>query len=313
MPMKHESVLLDEAIKGLAVQSNKVYVDCTLGGGGHSEAILQSLSSGHLYAFDQDDFALDYAKNRLSSYSNITFIKSNFRHIKDQLNQLGVSKVDGILYDLGVSSFQFDIPERGFSYQHDSYLDMRMNQEQSQTAYDLVNHASRDELLRILYRYGEEDQAKWIVNKIIKEREVAPIQTTFQLVDIIKQALPNHILRQKGHPAKQTFQALRIAVNDELQAFEESLHQAVELLNPQGRLVVISFHSLEDRIAKTILKEHSTINIPKGLPILTTAKPPLTLLHNKVILPTEEELQRNHRAHSAKMRIAEKNGPSPLF
>jgi len=313
MRMKHESVLLNEAIQGLAIQPSKIYVDCTLGGGGHSEAILSHLSTGHLYAFDQDDFALKYAKERLEGYSNVTFIKSNFRHLQEELHQRGITQVDGILYDLGVSSFQFDIPERGFSYQHDSYLDMRMNQEQSKTAFDLVNYASKEELLQILYRYGEENQAKWIVNKIIKEREIAPIQTTFQLVDVIRKALPNQVLRQKGHPAKQTFQALRIAVNDELQAFEDSLKQSIELLRPQGRLVIISFHSLEDRIAKTILKEHSTIYIPKGLPILTTEKPPLTLLHNKVILPTEEELERNHRAHSAKMRIAEKNGPSPLF
>lgn len=305
--MKHESVLLQEAIEGLSIQDGKTYVDCTLGGGGHSEAILRVLKGGHLIAFDQDDFALEYAANRLKDFSNITYIKSNFRHLKEELQDRNIMGVDGILYDLGVSSFQFDIPDRGFSYQHDSYLDMRMNQDQAKTAYHLVNYSSREELLEILYRYGEEDQAKWIVNKIITERQKQPIETTFQLVDVIKQALPERILRQKGHPAKQTFQALRIAVNDELKAFEESLKQAIELLNPGGRLVVISFHSLEDRICKTVFREASTIQIPKKLAIIPTTLPPLKILNNKVISPSEEEVSRNNRAHSAKMRIAEKN------
>jgi 16S rRNA (cytosine1402-N4)-methyltransferase len=305
--MKHESVLLQEAIKGLAIKEQGVYVDATLGGGGHSEKILNFIPKGHLYAFDQDDFALSYAKERLHNYSNITYIKDNFRHMEEQLSSFGIHKVDGILFDLGVSSFQFDIPDRGFSYNFDSPLDMRMNQNQSLTAYELVNEAPHPELLRILFRYGEETNAKMIVNGILRARTIAPIKTTFDLVNVIKSSLPQKILKQKGHPAKQTFQALRIAVNDELKAFEEALIQAIKLIKSGGRIVVITFHSLEDRICKTIFKEHATINIPKGLPIIITEKPLLRLINSHVILPSEEELEMNNRAHSAKMRIVEKN------
>jgi 16S rRNA (cytosine1402-N4)-methyltransferase len=305
--MKHDSVLLFEAIEGLNIKPDGIYVDCTLGGGGHAEAILKQLTTGHLFAFDQDEFAHGFASSRLKEYSNITYIKANFRQLAQELANRSISKVDGILYDLGVSSFQFDIPERGFSYQHDSPLDMRMNQHASLTAFDIVNHSSKETLLDILYRYGEEDQAKWIVNAIIKQRAIQPIHTTFELVEVIKSALPMKILRQKGHPAKQTFQALRIAVNDELKAFEDSLHQAITCLKQGGRVVVITFHSLEDRICKTVFRDQSTIFIPKGLAYIPTEVPPLKLVHSKVIYPSSEELLLNNRAHSAKMRIAEKN------
>ncbi|MDP2425600.1 MAG: 16S rRNA (cytosine(1402)-N(4))-methyltransferase RsmH [Candidatus Izemoplasmatales bacterium] len=305
--MKHDSVLLIEAIEGLNIKPDGIYVDCTLGGGGHAEAILKQLTTGHLFAFDQDEFAHSFASNRLKEYSNITYIKANFRQLAQELANRSITQVDGILYDLGVSSFQFDIPQRGFSYQHDSPLDMRMNQQASLTAFEIVNHSSKEALLEILYRYGEEDQAKWIVNAIIKQRAIQPIHTTFELVEVIKSALPIKILRQKGHPAKQTFQALRIAVNDELKAFEDSLLQAITCLKQGGRVVVITFHSLEDRICKTVFRDQSTIFIPKGLAYIPTEVPPLKLVHSKVIYPSSEELLLNNRAHSAKMRIAEKN------
>jgi 16S rRNA (cytosine1402-N4)-methyltransferase len=304
---KHESVLLEEAIEGLAVRPDGIYVDCTLGGGGHSEAILKRLTTGRLIAFDQDEFALNIAKERLQSYPNATFVAANFRELKARLRDLGIAGVDGILYDLGVSSFQFDIPTRGFSYNHDSPLDMRMNQSSALTARDIVNTWSKDAISEILYRYGEEQYTRMIVAGIMKHRVIAPIETTLDLVRVIKSSLPDKILRLKGHPAKQTFQALRIAVNDELKAFEESLDQAVHLLNPDGRIVVITFHSLEDRIAKTVFRDYSTIEIPKGLPIISTEIPLLKRVNSHVILPSEAELQVNNRAHSAKMRIAEKN------
>jgi len=303
---KHETVLLQEAVAGLNVREGGIYVDCTLGGGGHSEQILTRLGAGRLIAFDQDDFALDYAKERLNNDPRATFLKANFRDLDEELKTLGVTQVDGVLYDLGVSSFQFDIPERGFSYQHDSPLDMRMNPTSPLTAAIVVNTYSASDLLTILYRYGEEQNARQIVNAILKERSVKPIETTMDLVRVIKSALPERILRQKGHPAKQTFQALRIAVNDELKAFEESLDQAVRLVRPGGRLVVITFHSLEDRIAKTVFKSFSTIEIPKGLAIIPTETPLLKLVNTHVILPSEAELSANNRAHSAKLRIAEK-------
>lgn len=303
---KHESVLLQEAVEGLRVREGGVYVDCTLGGGGHSEQILARLGAGRLIAFDQDDFALEFAKERLNNDPRVAFVKANFRDLEEELKVLGVTQVDGILYDLGVSSFQFDIPERGFSYQHDSPLDMRMNPTASLTAAHVVNTYSASDLLTILYRYGEEQNARQIVGAIMKERAVKPIETTMDLVRVIKSALPERILRQKGHPAKQTFQALRIAVNDELKAFEESLDQAVRLVRPGGRLVVITFHSLEDRIAKTVFKSFSTIEIPKGLAIIPTETPLLKLVNAHVILPSEAELSANNRAHSAKLRIAEK-------
>ncbi len=305
---EHISVLLNEAIDYLAIKEDGIYVDCTLGGGGHSSVILSKLTTGHLYAFDQDDYAISKANERLEKISeNFTIIKSNFENMKDELEKRGVQKVDGILYDLGVSSFQFDIPDRGFSYNYDADLDMRMDQSKELTAKRIVNTYSFEDMTKLLFRYAEETYAKPIVNHIIKRRAIKPINTTFELVDVIKEALPQKVLSKKGHPAKKTFQALRIAVNDELGVFERSLEQAFTLLNKDGRIVVISFHSLEDRIAKTMFKEVSTIDIPKNVPMLNLPEAEFSLLHRKVITPNEEELALNNRAHSAKLRAIKKN------
>lgn len=304
---QHISVLLNESLDYLNIKKDGIYVDCTLGGGGHSFAILDRLDKGHLYAFDQDDYAIGRATEKLGTLNkNYTIIKSNFVNLKEELNALGVTKVDGILYDLGVSSFQFDIPERGFSYNYDAPLDMRMNQDQELTAEIIVNDFSFNDIVRILYRYSEEKFAKQIVRKIEQKRQEKRIKTTFELVSIIKSALPQKVLSKKGHPAKKTFQALRIAVNDELRVFEDSLEQTFDLLKPDGRVVVITFHSLEDRIAKTVMRDKVTINIPKNVPVMPDVKPEFELLHRKVILPTEDELQNNNRSHSAKLRAIKK-------
>ncbi|MDP3130550.1 MAG: 16S rRNA (cytosine(1402)-N(4))-methyltransferase RsmH, partial [Bacillota bacterium] len=245
----HTSVLLQEAIDALAIRPDGVYVDATLGGGGHALAILKRLTTGTLYAFDQDAYAIAKAKERLSAYPNIEYVAANFADLETELKQRGIDAVDGVLYDLGVSSFQFDMPERGFSYQHDSPLDMRMNKDASFSAYDLVNTWTPERIAEVLFRYGEEPFARPIAKAIAKARALKPIKTTFELVDLIKGVLPAKILAKKGHPAKQTFQAIRIAVNDELDVFASSLSQAAGMLKKGGRIVVITFHSLEDRIA----------------------------------------------------------------
>lgn len=303
----HKSVLLNEAIENLNIKPDGIYVDCTLGGGGHSKEILKRLTTGHLYCFDQDDYAFTRAKEVLDEISfNYTFIKANFKDIKNELNKLGVDKIDGVLYDLGVSSFQFDIPERGFSYNYDAPLDMRMNQNQELTAAKIVNTYSFNDIANILFRYGEESFSKQIARQIEKDRAIKPIETTFELVDTIKRALPQKILNKKGHPAKQTFQALRIAVNDELRVFEVSINDALDMLNPNGYAVVITFHSLEDRICKTVFKERSTLDIPEGLPVIIKEEAPFELITRHPITSTEEELEYNNRAHSAKMRVLRK-------
>ena len=303
----HKTVLLHEAVEELNIKPNGIYVDATTGGGGHSSLILSKLTTGHLYCFDQDDYAISRSKERLDKISsNYTFIKANFVDLKKELNDLGVNHIDGIIYDLGVSSFQFDIPERVFSYNYDAVLDMRMNQNSSLTAEKIVNTYSYEELTRIFYRYGEDPFSKQIARSIERERKIKPIHTTFELVDVIKKALPQKVLRQKGHPAKQTFQALRIAVNDELRVFEVSIKDALDMLNSDGYAVVITFHSLEDRICKTVFKEASTLDIPEGLPVQITTEAPFELITRKPILPSEEELVENNRAHSAKMRVIRK-------
>ncbi len=303
----HKSVLLNEAIENLNIKPDGIYVDCTLGGGGHSKEILKRLTTGHLYCFDQDDYAFKRAKEVLDEISNnYTFIKANFKDIKAKLNELGVYHIDGVLYDLGVSSFQFDIPERGFSYNYDAKLDMRMNQDQELTAAKIVNTYSFNDISNILYRYGEESFSKQIARQIEKQRQIKPIETTFELVDVIKSALPQKVLNKKGHPAKQTFQALRIAVNDELRVFEVSINDALDMLNPNGYAVVITFHSLEDRICKTVFKERSTLDIPEGLPVIIKDEAPFELITRHPITSNEEELENNNRAHSAKMRVLRK-------
>lgn len=303
----HKSVLLDEAIEQLNIKPDGIYVDATTGGGGHSKKILERLTTGHLYCFDQDDYAFLRSKPVLDSVSNnYTFVKANFKDLKAKLNELGVYHIDGIIYDLGVSSFQLDIPERGFSYNYDAPLDMRMNQDAPLTARKIVNEYSFDEIMKIIYRYGEDSNAKLIARGIERERKIKPIETTFELVDVIKKSLPAKVLNKKGHPAKQTFQALRIAVNDELRVFEVSILDALDMLNSNGRAVVITFHSLEDRICKTIFKEKTTQeNIP-GLPVMLDDKLEFELVTKHPIIPTAAELEYNNRAHSAKMRVIRK-------
>jgi 16S rRNA (cytosine1402-N4)-methyltransferase len=310
---QHETVLLEETVDGLNIKPDGVYVDCTLGGAGHSQKVLSQLGeNGHLYAFDQDDFAISEAKETLKEgieNGQVTLIKDNFRNLKEALKQVNIEKVDGVLYDLGVSSPQLDDGERGFSYNADATLDMRMNQSQKLTAYDIVNEWDYNDIVRILFQYGEEKFSKQIARKIEAHREMKPIETTFELVDIIKEAIPAPARRTGGHPAKRTFQAIRIAVNDELNAVSESLKQAIELINVEGRISVITFHSLEDRIVKHLFKEYSTVEEPpKNMPILPSQleKAPLKLINNKVILPSEEEVERNKRSRSAKLRIVEK-------
>lgn len=307
---KHTTVLLEEAVTGLDIKPDGIYVDCTLGGAGHSELILSKLGeSGKLYAFDQDDTAIQNAQEKLSRFGDrLTIIKSNFLHLKRELEQLGVYKVDGVLYDLGVSSPQLDNPERGFSYHHDAPLDMRMDQDADISAYDVVNKWTYEQLVKIFFRYGEEKFSKQIARKIEAARAVQPINTTGELVELIKEAIPAPARRTGGHPAKRVFQAIRIAVNDELQVFEDSLEQAIDLLGQGGRISVITFHSLEDRICKVTLKKASEIPpLPPGLPIIPEEfKPTVKLITRKPILPSEEELEVNNRARSAKLRIAEK-------
>lgn len=306
--LTHYSVLLNESIDALQIKNDGIYVDCTLGGGGHSSKILEKLTTGKLYAFDQDEMAIEVARKRLASISNnFTIINKNFETISDSLKELNVSAVDGIIYDLGVSSFQFDLPDRGFSYRFDARLDMRMDLRQELDAYQIVNNYSENELSTIFYKYGEDKNARLIARKIVQTRKIKPIETTFELVDVIKSALPAKILRQNSHPAKQIFQALRIEVNGELKVLENSLNQALDLLKIGGRIVVITFHSLEDRIVKNIFKEHSTLNLPKGLPFIPdNYEIKYQLVNRHVILPTDEELQENNRSHSAKMRIIER-------
>lgn len=304
---EHITVLKEEAVEALNIKDDGIYVDATLGGGGHSSLILSKLKKGHLYSFDQDDYAISRAKEKLDTVgNNYTIIKSNFVNLKERLNELGVYHIDGILYDLGVSSFQFDMEERGFSYRLDGPLDMRMNQNQELSAKTIVNEWPVSKLIEIFYRYGEEKFAKQIAFQIDKVRREKEISTTFELVDIIKSALPQKVLKQKGHPAKQVFQALRVAVNDELTVFEKSLLDALDMLNSDGRAVVITFQSLEDRICKSIFKEKSTLDIPEGLPVIIKEEAPFELISRKPILPSEEELNNNNRSHSAKMRILRK-------
>lgn len=304
---EHITVLKEEAVDALNIKDDGIYVDATLGGGGHSSLILSKLKKGHLYSFDQDDYAISRAKEKLDTVgNNYTIIKSNFVNLKERLNELGVYHIDGILYDLGVSSFQFDMEERGFSYRLDGPLDMRMNQNQELSAKTIVNEWPVSKLIEIFYRYGEEKFAKQIAFQIDKVRHEKEISTTFELVDIIKSALPQKVLKQKGHPAKQVFQALRVAVNDELTVFEKSLLDALDMLNSDGRAVVITFQSLEDRICKSIFKEKSTLDIPEGLPVIIKEEAPFELISRKPILPSGEELNNNNRSHSAKMRILRK-------
>lgn len=305
----HVTVLLNEAVEGLNVKSDGIYVDCTLGGAGHSSLILKQLTTGHLYCFDQDENAIQAARQRLEAIGDqFTIIQSNFKNIKAELNQRGVEHVDGILFDLGVSSPQFDNAERGFSYNYDARLDMRMDQSSSLDAHEIVNHYSYEQLVEILYKYADEKFAKQIARRIEKEREIQPIDTTFQLVEIVKSAIPAYARRKGGHPAKRTFQALRIAVNDELNVFDIALKDALDLLNLNGRIAVITFHSLEDKICKYTFNDVTKLkDVPPGLPVIPDyLQPRFKLINKKAMVASKEELEVNHRAHSAKLRIIER-------
>ena len=307
----HVTVLLNEAIDNLNVKPDGTYVDATLGGGGHSQLLASRLTTGKLWSFDQDITAINYNKEHLATElaeGKVAFIQNNFRNLRDALAEVGVTEIDGIVYDLGVSSPQFDDGQRGFSYNYDAPLDMRMNQSQELTARTVVNEWDFHDLLRILSRYGEEKFAKQIARAIERQREIQPIETTFELVEVIKSAIPAAARRTGGHPAKRSFQAIRIAVNDELGVVEESLAQALDMLMVGGRISVITFHSLEDRLVKTMFKEKTAVpELPAGLPIIPDEmQPDYKLVTRKPILPSEEEMANNHRAHSAKLRVIER-------
>jgi len=305
---KHKSVLLLETISSLNLKENDIIVDATLGYGGHSSYILDRIKKGYLFAFDQDSEAIRHSTNRLSKIgTNFTIIKSNFSNMKEKLNELGVDKVDGILFDLGVSSPQLDDKERGFSYHQDAKLDMRMDQSQSFSAYDVVNSYSKEELSKIFKKYGEDKFANNIAKKIVEYRENKPIETTLELVEIIKSAVPMKFRLDK-HPARQIFQAIRIEVNHELDVIEPALEQALSLLKVGGRVAVITFHSLEDRLVKNYFKEKCMVDSKlKGMPnIPIDYLPDFELVTHKPILPSNLEIEENPRARSAKLRVIQR-------
>ncbi len=305
----HESVLLHEAVEALAIRPDGVYVDGTLGRAGHSLEIARRLTTGRLIGIDRDAAALEAAPKRLSGYMDrVTLVRGNFAQMDELLRQAGAETVDGFLFDLGVSSPQLDDARRGFSYMKDAPLDMRMDAGQDLTAHQVVNTWPKEALRDILYRYGEERYAPAIAEKIVRARAEKPVETTLELVDIIRSAMPPAALREKQHPAKRSFQAIRCAVNGELEAVEQIIGQAVEHLSPGGRLAVISFHSLEDRIVKTGFQTWCRgCTCPPDFPVCVCGKKPtLKLVSRKPILPSPEEIERNPRARSAKLRVAEK-------
>ncbi|MGM9659109.1 MAG: 16S rRNA (cytosine(1402)-N(4))-methyltransferase RsmH [Faecousia sp.] len=305
----HVSVLLEECIEGLNIKPDGIYVDGTLGGAGHSSHIVAKLTTGRLVGIDRDPVALAAAQQRLAAYMDrVSLVHANFSEIDNALDELGIDKVDGVLLDLGVSSPQLDDGARGFSYMVDAPLDMRMNSADTQDAHDIVNHWSYEELKRILYEYGEERYAPQIAAAICRRREDSPIETTLELVDIIRSAMPPAALREKQHPAKRSFQAIRIAVNDELGSVERVMERAIPRLNPGGRMAVITFHSLEDRIVKNAMANAAKgCTCPPNFPVCVCGKKPqVKLITRKPIVSGAEELERNPRARSAKLRICEK-------
>lgn len=312
MSFEHVPVMLQETIDGLDLNPNGVYVDCTLGGGNHASYLLDRLSAyGRLYAFDQDIQAIDHARDRFAQEikeGRLVLIHSNFRNLRDELATYQVHLLDGIYYDLGVSSPQLDQADRGFSYQQDAPLDMRMDQGQALTAWQVVNQWEYSKLVRILSRYGEEKFAKRIARHIEQSRQRHTIERTSQLAEIIKEAIPAATRRTGGHPAKRSFQAIRIAVNDELGALEESLDQGLKMLKVQGRMAVISFHSLEDRLVKQVFMEKTRpVELPRNLPVLANDETvEYQLITRKPIVPSEQEVATNNRARSAKLRIIER-------
>ena len=301
----HISVLLKESIDSLNIKEDGIYVDCTLGYAGHSSEILRRIKRGHLFAFDQDQTAINSSNEKLSQIgSNYTIIKSNFVNLKEKLQELNVTEVDGILFDLGVSSPQLDEQVRGFSYHQDAKLDMRMDQDNPFSAWDVVNTYSEKELAKIIFEYGEEKYANSISKNIVKKRQEKTIDTTFELVDIIKNSMPEKAKRDK-HPARKTFQAIRIEVNHELEILESSMKDALSMLKVGGILSVITFHSLEDRIVKNVFKEVTQIDdMVKGLPnIPENYLPDFELVNHKAIIPSNEELENNNRSRSSKLRV----------
>lgn len=308
MKEKHISVLLEESISSLNLKENSIIVDCTLGYGGHSSNILARIKKGFLFAFDQDSEAIRHSTDRLNAVgTNFTIIKSNFVHLKEKLKEQGVDKVDGVLFDLGVSSPQLDEKERGFSYHEDARLDMRMDKDNPLSAYEVVNNYSKEQLANIFYKYGEDKFSNNIAKKIVEYRQNKKIETTLELVEIIKTAVPMKFRIDK-HPARQIFQAIRIEVNNELGVIEPAINQALDLLNIGGRVAVITFHSLEDRLVKNIFKEKCAIDPKlKGMPnIPAEYLPDFELVVNKAINPSEEEIKNNPRARSAKLRVIER-------
>lgn len=310
MAFEHKSVLLEETIDNLKIKPDGIYVDGTLGGGGHSYEIVRHLTTGRLIGIDQDEAAIKAAGERLSDHGDkVTIVKSNYSAMKQVLNNLGITKVDGILLDLGVSSYQLDTPERGFSYKEDAPLDMRMDTGNQRTAKDIVNGYSEMELYRIIRDYGEDNFAKNIAKHIVRLREDKPIETTFELVEAIKAAIPMKLRVNTGHPAKRTFQAIRIELNRELEVLKDTLQDMIELLNPGGRLCIITFHSLEDRIVKASFKHNENpCTCPPNFPVCVCGKVPMgKVISRKPILPGQEELEYNKRSKSAKLRVFERS------
>ena len=310
MEFKHTSVLFEECMEGLNIKPDGIYVDGTLGGGGHSSGICERLGEeGLLIGIDRDRDALDAASARLEKYPcRKIFVQSNYSDIKDVLDDLGIEEIDGALLDLGVSSFQLDNPDRGFSYMQEAPLDMRMSQDDDFTAYDVVNTYSAEELRNIIHKYGEERWAARIADFIVKARKDKPLENTAELVDVIKAAIPAAARRDGPHPAKRTFQAIRIEVNDELGQLERAIDEFCDVLAPEGRLCVITFHSLEDRIVKDIInKRINPCTCPKEFPVCVCGKVgDIKKKSNKPIPPSDEEIEANPRARSAKLRVAEK-------
>ena len=305
----HRPVLLDECIQGLNIRPDGIYLDGTLGRAGHSREIAQRLTTGRLICVDRDQAALDAAQDRLRDWMDrVTLVHSNFDQVANILDDLGIAGADGMLFDLGVSSPQLDDGSRGFSYMADAPLDMRMDRSEGLTAADIVNQWSQEELRRILFQYGEERCAPQIVAAIVRRRGEKPIETTLELVDVIKSAMPARALREKQHPAKRSFQAIRIAVNDELASVDRMIQGAVPKLNLGGRLAVITFHSLEDRIVKNGFAQFAKgCTCPPDFPVCVCGKTPdIKLVNKKPILPTQQEIDENPRARSAKLRVAEK-------
>lgn len=309
MEFHHVSVLLNESIDGLNIRPDGIYVDGTMGGGGHSREILKKIDSGKLIGFDRDETAIGVCRERLAEFGNkIEFVNRNFFEIKSVLSELGIEKIDGAVLDLGVSSHQLDTAERGFSYQHDAPLDMRMSRKDTFSAKDVVNNYSKEQLADIIFRYGEDRWAKRIAEFIVKERENEEILTTGRLVDIIKKAVPKGARQDGPHPAKRTFQAIRIEVNGELSGLTQAIHDFIDVLSPGGRLSVITFHSLEDRIVKTVYQEASKgCTCPPEIPVCICGKRPQgKVITKKAISASNEELEFNPRARSAHLRIFEK-------